>query len=79
MVKFKTLSAYFGRNGWAKCTGIDLYKSGKYINLQPHNTRGEGACLLSIHEDDLNQFIEQLKAFQNEINSSASAIPDGRE
>jgi len=65
-LKFKTLSAFNGRNGTGKCSGIEIM-SLDYENkilLSPITSKGATAnCYISLPVEELNNFIKELQEF----------------
>ncbi len=63
LVKWHNLTEFLGRNGYGKCSGVELFKANDTISLVPLTSRGEPArCSVLIPIKAIPRLIEELKA-----------------
>lgn len=77
-VSFPSETTYHGRNGFGRCTGVEIWHgdpTGKNVYLQPITSRGEatGACTIQI---PTNQTLEVAFALSKVLDKVLDAIPD---
>lgn len=61
-VKFAKTTGFLGRNGYMKCSGIDLSSSTDVVTLSPLTSRGDvGRCNIEIPLDNLPEVIAKLQ------------------
>lgn len=60
---FPRITSFLGRNGSGQCKGIDVYRNGHEIWLQPINSRGEvSRCRLEIPLECVHDLIGKIQA-----------------
>jgi hypothetical protein len=53
---------YFGRHGFGKCLGVELWDNADCIRINPINTTGTTtACMIDIPKESIPQLIENLQ------------------
>jgi hypothetical protein len=66
-IKFKTITNYNGRNGWSKCSGIEVMESasGETALIHPITSKGNisTAAMIEIPIPHLKEVIDQLSSF----------------
>lgn len=63
-VQWQRMTEFLGRNGYGKCSGIELFRINETVSLVPLTSRGEPArCSTLIPIEAVPRLIEELKAF----------------
>jgi len=64
-ITFKQITNFTGRNGYMKCSGIDILPCQKYIMIAPLTSKGNiGRCDITVPYESIPDLIEQLKAIK---------------
>jgi hypothetical protein len=62
---FARMTQFLGRNGVGQCKGVDVYRNGHEIWLQPIHSRGGIArCRIEVPLESVDDLIEKLRACQ---------------
>lgn len=63
IITFKRNTAFLGRNGYFKCSGLEISRDGDLVQLQPVTSKGlTGRCLIEIPAEHVVEVLRAMKA-----------------
>ena len=64
-ITFKQTTNFTGRNGYMKCSGIDILECTDTVMIAPLTSKGNiGRCDITVPYESIPDLIEQLKAIK---------------
>lgn len=79
-IKFPRLTAYWGRNGHAKCAGIDLFESGlpsQSIGIIPINSKNQqGSAEIYLPKESISEIINALSEYAPKPEMPTAPLPE---
>lgn len=79
-IKFPRITSYWGRNGHAKCAGIDLFESGlpsQSIGIIPINSKNQqGSAEIYIPKESIPEIINALAEYAPKPEMPTASLPE---